>query len=92
MSAYLDIETRAKPDALIVPAEGVHSSDGKSWVLLRDPKTGAVRRVEVATGPTTIQGVEILAGLKPGDVIVLGSAEGVASGIQSLPRNAAKPR
>ena len=76
MSAYLDIQIGGKPDALIVPTDALHSSDGQSWLLRRDPKTGAVGRVEVTTGPTTLLGVEILSGLQPGDVIILGSAEG----------------
>lgn len=74
MSAYLDIQISGKPDALIVPTDAVYSGDGGTWVHRREPETGAIRRVEVTTGPTTIQGVEILAGLEPGDVILLGSA------------------
>jgi multidrug efflux pump subunit AcrA (membrane-fusion protein) len=79
MSAYLDIQTREKPDALIVPAEAVHSGEGGAWVFMRDRDSGTVRKIEVTTGPTTIEGVEILSGLEPGDVIILGSADGPQS-------------
>lgn len=72
MSADLAVVTRDSPDALLIPLQAVRTAGGVSSVLVRDPASGEARRVEVEIGETTLDSVEILAGLKIGDVLLIG--------------------
>ena len=65
---------RAIPDALLVPAEAVHSSaeDGTPHVFLIEG--GRLRRREVRTGEGNDEFIVILAGLAEGDLVAVGEA------------------
>jgi HlyD family secretion protein len=81
MSANLEIIIYEKPDALMVPLSAVKEEQGKRYVTRKKGGGAAAdagERVEVRTGYTTQDSVEIVKGLKPGDVIVV--AEPVKSG------------
>ena len=71
MSAKLEVVVYEKKDALLVPIAAVDVHDRKPWLRVRDRATGVVRTVEVVTGATTVDAVEILDGIGPGDEIVL---------------------
>ena len=65
-------ERTAKPEAkpaLVVPAEALHDADGKKVVFVY--KDGRVERRAVGVGSTRSAGVEILAGLRDGDQVVV---------------------
>jgi len=71
MSASLEILIYEKPDAIMVPVSAVVSEGGKRFVM---KKKGAgpndpAEKVEVLTGYTTLDSVEITKGVKAGDVI-----------------------
>lgn len=71
MSADLEVEVYANPEALTVPIEAVHpSAQGGNAVTVVDDK-GARKDVKVKTGITTMDKVEITEGLKSGDKVVL---------------------
>ena len=70
MSAEMQIVVRERDRALLVPFGAVDILDGKARVRVWDDHTGTERVVEVTTGITTIDAVEILSGLEPGDVVV----------------------
>lgn len=71
MSADLGIIVYDKPDALLVPLTAVRARDGESWLDVADRETGRVREIRVETGLTTLDSVEIVSGLEPGDEVVL---------------------
>ena len=72
MSATLEVVVYEKEDALLVPIDAVETAGGESHRLrVRDPATGEVRFVEVKTGITTVDSVEIVDGITAGDTIVL---------------------
>jgi HlyD family secretion protein len=63
-----------EPDALNIPHEALHSGAGSSYVYL--VKNGILRRTTVTVGNINLTQVEILSGLKEGDVVALGSTNG----------------
>jgi HlyD family secretion protein len=65
MTAYLDIASQGVRDVLVVPVAAVRSRDGKPAVTLKDGTA-----VQVTTGFTDGKNVEVMKGLKSGDVIV----------------------
>jgi HlyD family secretion protein len=75
MSANLSIVTYDNPQALIVPATAIGAGvNGPAvWVVGADGKS---HPVEVETGITTVDGVEILNGLKDGDVVLVDAGAG----------------
>ena len=71
MSATLEVVVYEKPDSLLVPFSAVQTRNGKAWLRVRDRQTGGVKQIEVDTGVTTVDAVEIVRGLEPGDEVVL---------------------
>jgi hypothetical protein len=69
MSANLEVIIYEKPDALMVPVAAVQTEGDKRFVNKR--KGTGVEKTEVKTGYTTLDSVEVLAGLKSGDELVL---------------------
>ncbi|MEI6208600.1 MAG: efflux RND transporter periplasmic adaptor subunit [Desulfuromonadales bacterium] len=67
MTANLDILIYENPNALMVPLSAVKEEQGKRFVIRKNG--GNSSKVEVTTGYTTQDAVEILKGLKAGDVI-----------------------
>ena len=72
MSATFEVVVYEKDDALLVPIAAVEVGGGIPRLRVRDRATGHVRLVEVTTGITTLDSVEIVDGIAAGDVIVLG--------------------
>ena len=70
MSADMEIVVYENDRALIVPVDAVDLSQGGARVRVRDAGTGQDRIVEVVTGTTTLDSVEVLSGLAPGDRVV----------------------
>ena len=71
MSANMEVVVDDKPDALLVPIEAVSLDDGQPRLWVKDEQSGAVQSVEVVTGVTTVDAVEIVAGIEAGAEIVL---------------------
>ncbi|MBW2344653.1 MAG: HlyD family efflux transporter periplasmic adaptor subunit [Deltaproteobacteria bacterium] len=70
MSANLEVVIYGKSDALMVPIDCVRSIGSDRFVGIRDKETLKIKEVKVETGITTLDSVEILKGLKPGDEVV----------------------
>ncbi|WP_195571543.1 efflux RND transporter periplasmic adaptor subunit [Paenibacillus sp. 1001270B_150601_E10] len=64
------IETERKEGAVVVPTVAVMKDGDGSYVMLRQADGQAVRR-DIKTGMETPEKIEVLDGLKPGDVVVL---------------------
>lgn len=71
MSVDIDIFAYHNPAALVVPIEAVALRQDKRWLRVRDRDARAIREVEVETGVTTVDSVEILRGIGANDEIVL---------------------
>lgn len=74
MSANLEVSIYEKPDALMVPVSAVTIESGKHFIYKRSAGTGSKvisEKVEVQTGYTTIDSVEVIKGLKAGDEVVI---------------------
>lgn len=67
MSANVDIVVYEKPDALMVPVTAVGTDGDRRFVVRRGPR--GIEKVDVQTGATTLDAVEVTQGLQPGDVI-----------------------
>ena len=71
MSATLEVVVYEKDDALLVPIHAVHTGAGRARLRVRNRGTGEVRLVEVTTGITTLDSVEIVDGIAAGDEILV---------------------
>lgn len=71
MSADMEIVIYDAPDALVVPVSAVDLSSGRPRVRLADPDSGTARLVDVVTGMTTVDAVEIVEGLSAGDRVLV---------------------
>ena len=71
MSANVTVVVRDEPAALLVPVAAVDGSSGNHRVRLLSQDGGAPREVPVEVGETTLFEVEILAGLKAGDEVIV---------------------
>ena len=71
MSANMEIVVHEDDHALVVPIRAVDLSTGRPRVRVRDEATGGERVVEVTTGITTVDSVEIRNGLARGDTVVV---------------------
>jgi multidrug efflux pump subunit AcrA (membrane-fusion protein) len=71
MTANLEIIVYEKANALMVPLSAVKSEQGKRYVNRKKGSgpAAAAEKVEVTTGYTTQDTVEIVQGVKPGDLI-----------------------
>ncbi len=74
MSATLEVAVHDKSDALLVPLSAVQVRNGKTWLRVKDRGAGAVKQIEVDTGMTTLDAVEIVRGLQAGDEVILPEA------------------
>lgn len=70
MTANLEIVILDKKDALVVPLPAVRSEGGKRYVMVKTAG-GPARKTQVTTGTTTQDAVELLSGVKAGDIIEL---------------------
>lgn len=77
LSANTSIIAEMAEDVIYIPIQSVYKEDGKSYVDLLiseqvdpDDISGSVKKVEVTTGINDYLYIEIISGLKEGDVIV----------------------
>lgn len=77
MTANISIISYTNPKAFVLPPEAVQGSPPHNTVAVRE-KTGTVRQVTVQIGRVAPDGVEIISGLKRGEVVVWSKREGPA--------------
>lgn len=68
------VTTNNLPNALFVPREAQHIEQGVSYVY--KVVNGKLRRTQVQVGSLNLTQVQILSGLRPGDVVALGTLGG----------------
>jgi PAS domain S-box-containing protein len=71
MTATLEVKVYENPSAVLVPLTAVRLSANKSFVEIRDQVSGQVKAVQVETGMTTLNSVEIIKGLQAGDTVLV---------------------
>lgn len=71
MSARVTIVTLQKPSSICIPGEAVTSWEGHATVQTWDSTTDTTRTVAVKLGLPTPSGIEVISGLKAGDMVVL---------------------
>jgi HlyD family secretion protein len=74
MSTNLEIMIYDNPEALVIPLNAVELRGNKAFVRIMDSSGTPVEK-EVTTGITTLDSVEILQGLEPGDVVHYSGAD-----------------
>lgn len=72
MYANVDLRVQNHPDALTIPIQAVQHQNGKSSVLVVDQQNRVQPR-EIQTGLEDPSKVEVLAGLKEGDRVIVGN-------------------
>lgn len=72
MTAMAEVVVYDNKNALLVPVEAVVFTENQPRLRVRDRETGGVREVEVVAGMTTVDSVEIIDGISPGDEILIG--------------------
>ena len=71
MSASMEIVVYENNDALVVPMSAIDLSEETPRLRVRDAATHTERVVEITTGVTTVDSVEIRTGLAPGDEVAV---------------------
>ncbi len=71
MSAHVTIVVHNRPAALLVPIDAVEQQGDEAWVRVVDRDGAGVQRRAVELGLTTLDSVEVVAGLSAGDEVVL---------------------
>ncbi len=71
MSAHVTIVIYDKPEAVLVPITAVSQFGNGTTVQIMNAETGAIESRAVELGLTTLDSVEVLAGIQPGEEIVL---------------------
>jgi HlyD family secretion protein len=68
------VTTSSTPDALNIPREALHASEGQDFVFVLDGET--LRRTPVKTGVITLTAIQIVSGLHEGQTVALGTTNG----------------
>jgi HlyD family secretion protein len=68
------VTTSSEPNALRLPREALHAENGKPYVY--KVVEGGLQRADVTTGTINLTQVAILSGLKTGDTVAVGTANG----------------
>ncbi len=73
MSATVRLELR-EAQAIVIPNTALYTRDNSTRVWLVDRASETVKAAEIKTGESTNEGVAVLTGLKPGDLVVTAGA------------------
>lgn len=81
MNATVDFVEQRKENALLLPAEAVHSQKGEMYVLLKQGDAPEPLKRNVTTGIANGKHIEILSGVQEGDRVIVKASK------YSLPKN-----
>jgi RND family efflux transporter MFP subunit len=79
MYADVTLSIQRAGDALVVPVQAVDRSGNQPFVMLVDPSKHVQKRT-VQIGVSTANRVEILAGLQPGDLVIVANLSSFQQG------------
>ena len=80
MTATVEASLPIARDAVVVPLSALAKGDGGSRVWLVDTASATVQPREVTLGPVVGEGVHVVSGLKPGDVVVTAGTQFLVPG------------
>lgn len=77
MSSNIEIVEKTRKDVLLLPSDAVQKINGKSFVLLKNPKGGNAEPEirEVETGLASNGSIEIVSGIRDEDVVLVASKD-----------------
>ncbi|MEM9118682.1 MAG: HlyD family efflux transporter periplasmic adaptor subunit [Cyanobacteria bacterium P01_F01_bin.56] len=67
---YVWIEAASNPDAIILPLGSLQPGEAGTYAFVVDEATGTVERRQVEVGIEALDGIEILSGIAPGELVV----------------------
>jgi len=79
ISANLTITILKTENVLLVPIQAVYEENGKQYVDMPSTQDKTIKKVEVTTGESDYDNIEIKSGLKEGDIIFTSKAQLPAS-------------
>ena len=79
MSATVRLDL-GEAQAIVVPNTALYTRDNRTRVWLVDRASETVRAVEIKTGDSTNDGISVIEGLKPGDLVVTAGANLLQAG------------
>lgn len=88
MYANVQLSAGSRPNILAVPIEAIRRGDNKTSVLIVDSQNRVQSR-EVQTGVQSSSAVEIVAGLSPGERVIVGNLSSYQPGELVQPKEAA---
>lgn len=90
MTATANIVCRTRPNALLVRKSSVFENEGRRYVwTVRD---GKLKKQPVTLGDSDLTSIEVLGGLRPGDVVVVSPEERFREGMDARVDNARKSK
>ncbi|MEM6424014.1 MAG: multidrug transporter [Cyanobacteria bacterium P01_D01_bin.128] len=67
---YVWIEAASSPDTVILPLGSLQPRESGTYAFVVDESTGMVERRQVEVGIEALDGIEILSGVEPGELVV----------------------
>ncbi|MEM0980657.1 MAG: HlyD family efflux transporter periplasmic adaptor subunit, partial [Cyanobacteria bacterium P01_H01_bin.58] len=67
---YVWIEAASNPNAIILPLGSLQPGDAGAYAFVVNESTGTVERRQVEVGIEALNGIEILSGIEPGELVV----------------------
>lgn len=82
MTATVEVDLPAAADSLVVPLSALTKAGDDTVVWLYDRATATVAPRRVETGPGAAEGVRVLSGLAPGDVVIVAGTQFMRDGLK----------
>lgn len=67
---YVWIEAASNPNAIVLPFGSLQPGEAGTYAFVVDEATGTVERRQVEVGIEALDGIEILSGIEPGELVV----------------------
>ena len=82
MTAAVTFHVSQATPVVVVPVAALTGDGGKTTAFVADPQIETVARREIEAGRVTDEGVEVKAGLKPGDILVTAGIQFLKDGMK----------
>ena len=82
MTAAVTFRVSRETPALFVPVAALSGDGGKTTAFVADPQTQTVAHRDIEAGRVADEGVEVKAGLKPGDLLVTAGVQFLKDGMK----------
>lgn len=79
---YVWIEAASSPDAVVLPLGSLQPTETGAYAFVVDEATGTVERRQVEVGIEALDGIEVLSGVEPGELVVTDGINRLIDGTQ----------